>query len=385
MDILQNKRYLNINIHGIGFFWNLGLVRIKERFSSEACSKIISLKLKEFGIEFETDVISITTDGCSMMKKLGKIIPTNQQLCYAHGLQLEIQDVIYQKQLSETEEIYSSTSETDEDEDEDMEMFDDFNDDGFIVSESMDPQNALALNFDISKIVTKVRGIVKIFKRSPLKNETLQTYVKEIYPNGLNVVLDCKTRWSSLVNMLERIIQIKLPIHKALLYFGEHICLSDQEIAAISSIVEALNPIKIALETICRRDTNLITTEATIKFLLEDIQKSNTNYHAQILEALSQRMVQERYTEVSAILQYLHNPSARLVKKTVVNTFCADLLSRTRRKGIEDEEPVGEEVSMVPYSPNTAESISNLDDIPLAKRLQLAIDASMKKPEDIQV
>ncbi|KAI6650156.1 hypothetical protein LOD99_6073 [Oopsacas minuta] len=91
-------------------------------------------------------------------------------------------------------------------------------------------------------------------------------YVKEIYPNGLNVVLDCKTRWSSLVNMLERIIQIKLPIHKALLDFGEHICLSEQEIAAISSIVEALNPIKIALEALCRRDTNLITAEATIKF-----------------------------------------------------------------------------------------------------------------------
>ena len=96
-------------------------------------------------------------------------------------------------------------------------------------------------------------------------------------------------------------------------------------------------------------------------------------------------MFQERYTEVSLILQYLHNPSARLAKKAVVNTFCADLLSRTRRKGIEDEELVSEEVSMVPYSPNTSETISDLDFISLAKRLQLAIDASMRKPEDIQV
>ena len=215
----------------------------------------------------------------------------------------------------------------------------------------IDPQNALALNFDISKIVTKVRRIVKIFKRSPLKTETLQKYVKETYPNGLNVVLDCKTRWSSLVTMLERTIKIKLSIQKALLDLGEDIYLSDQEIAVMSSIVEALNPIKIALEALCRRDTNLITAEATVKFLLEDIQKSNTHYHAQILEALSQRMVQERYTEVSVILQYLHNPSARLAKKAVVNTFCADLLSRTRRKGIEDEELVSEKVSMVPYSP----------------------------------
>ena len=57
-----------------------------------------------------------------------------------------------------------------------MEMFEDFNDGGLIVSESMDPQNALALNIDISKIVTKIRRIVKIFKRSLFKNETLQMY-----------------------------------------------------------------------------------------------------------------------------------------------------------------------------------------------------------------
>ena len=44
-----------------------------------------------------------------------------------------------------------------------------------------------------------------------------------------------------------------------------------------------------------------------------------------------------------------------------------------------------EEVSMVPYSPNTSETISDLDYISLAQKLQLAIDASMRKPEDIQV
>ena len=84
-----------------------------------------------------------------------------------------------------------------------------------------------------------------------------------------------------------------------------------------------MNAIKIALEALCRRDTNLITAEANVKFQLEDIQKSNTHYHVQILEALSQRMVQERYTEVSVILQYLHNPSAQLAKKAIntVNTF----------------------------------------------------------------
>ena len=59
-----------------------------------------------------------------------------------------------------------------------MEMFEDFNVDGFIVSESMDPQNALALIL-ISPNGNQIRRIMKIFKRSALKNETLQTYVKE--------------------------------------------------------------------------------------------------------------------------------------------------------------------------------------------------------------
>ena len=53
-------------------------------------------------------------------------------------------------------------------------MFDDYNDDGLIISGPTDVQNALSLNLDIFSLVNKVRRIVKIFKRSPLKNEILQ-------------------------------------------------------------------------------------------------------------------------------------------------------------------------------------------------------------------
>ena len=374
---LQNKRYLNINIHGNGFFWTLGLMRIKGRFSSEACSGAISQKLKEFGTDFETDIIAITTDGCAMMKKLGRIIPNYQQLCYAHGLQLVIQDVFYQKQpkAPEDQEVWSSTSETDNEDE--IEIFDDCMDDGLIVLGTTDLQDALALNLEIFSIVNKVRRIVKVFKRSPLKNETLQKYVKERYPNGLNLLLDCKTRWSSLLNMLERIVQIKIPIQKALLDLDENIYVSDQEFSMISSVVEALSPIKIALEALCRRDTNLITAEATVKFLLEDLHKYKSHYHTRIIDAIDQRIVQERYTDVSVVLQFLHNPSSQLAKKSLVNTFCTNLLTRIGGKGIEEHEGA----YPVPVSSNPTED----DDMPLAKKLQLAIDASMRKPQDILV
>ena len=81
-----------------------------------------------------------------------------------------------------------------------------------------------------------------------------------------------------------------------------------------------------AVEALCRRDTNLITAETTIKFLLDDIYKTKSHFHKQILESINQRIVQERYTDASVILQYLHNPSTKLEKKSNVRIFCANLL-----------------------------------------------------------
>ena len=52
---LQNRRYLNINIHGKEYFWNLGLIRIRGSFFSRNMSNVISEKLSEFGEKFETD------------------------------------------------------------------------------------------------------------------------------------------------------------------------------------------------------------------------------------------------------------------------------------------------------------------------------------------
>ncbi|UYV63827.1 hypothetical protein LAZ67_2005760 [Cordylochernes scorpioides] len=94
---IRSKRYLNINIHSRTKVWNLGLTRICGVFSSEQCKYVIGAKLLEFGIDFETDIVCVTTDGCAMMVKLGHIIGPLQQLCYAHGLHLAVMDVLYAK------------------------------------------------------------------------------------------------------------------------------------------------------------------------------------------------------------------------------------------------------------------------------------------------
>ena len=73
---MRDRRYLNLNIHGVGYFWNLlpWIVRIQGSFSAEKCIETISSKQKEFEVDLQSDIIAITTDGCSMMRKVGRLL-----------------------------------------------------------------------------------------------------------------------------------------------------------------------------------------------------------------------------------------------------------------------------------------------------------------------
>ena len=313
-----------------------------------------------------------------MMKKLGRLVPSLHQLCYAHGLQLVIQDLFYQEQTSSLQEfcIYSSDNENEEASDEE-------DTDGLTVigTGGKEHENILKLSIDINGLVNKVLKVVKLFKRSPLKNEILQGYVQEIHPNGLNLIIDCKTCWSSLLSMLERIIKIKQPVQKALLDLDLGININDDEFTHISNIVKALDPIKLAVEALCRRDANFITAEATIKFLLEEIQNySPSVYKTRILEAIEERIIQQRYTDASVIIAYLHNPSAKLEKKGVVNRFCYDILSR-----MSENEDMEEDINNTTCNSSSEiiSEIASTETLPVANKLQLAIDASMIQPQEI--
>ncbi|KAI6652966.1 hypothetical protein LOD99_4043 [Oopsacas minuta] len=76
------------------------------------------MKLNEFGMDLGSDIVAITTDGCAMMRKVGRIIQLFQQLFYAHDLPLVIQNVFYSKSHNTGElSYYSSANETDEESD----------------------------------------------------------------------------------------------------------------------------------------------------------------------------------------------------------------------------------------------------------------------------
>ena len=54
------------------------------------------IKLIEHSLDLRNKIVAIMTDGDNIIKKVRRLLAANQQLCFAHGIQLEV-EVLYQK------------------------------------------------------------------------------------------------------------------------------------------------------------------------------------------------------------------------------------------------------------------------------------------------
>lgn len=302
----KNRRYLNINLHYNKKHCNLGLVRIQGSCSAEHCVGMVEERLKNFNLTIKDDIVAITTDGASMMIKVGRLIPCYRQLCYAHGIQLAIIDVLYKNFTASEDEVQKTIQEicntiqseiSDDDDDEE----------GALTVNYISPSIEIAPNY--RDLITKVRKVVKLFRKSPTKNDViLQKYVQEQHGKRLELIIDCKTRWNSLLNMLERFYNVRLCISKALIDLESEIRFTEEEWSTINDLKISLEPIKLGVEVLCRRDATLITAETTLRFILEKLDKQSTPLSTNLAVALRHRIGQRR-TDVTGILLYLQNPN----------------------------------------------------------------------------
>jgi len=64
-------------------------------------------------------------------------------------------------------------------------------------------------------------------------------------------------------------------------------------------------PVKVAVEAICRRDANLITADVAIQFMMEKLKRSDFDFGKRMYDELKTRIV-ERRTVWSDIASYLY-------------------------------------------------------------------------------
>jgi len=237
--------------------------------------------LKIYNISLDYDIVAITTDSASVMKKVGKIINADQQICLAHGIQLAILEVLYNRQIEqryfeeiekESEHEVSNLKDIDENDEVDFENDEDL---GLqIHNKEREINDEICLNEIIGPLIEKIRKVVRIFRRSPTRNDDfLRKHVKAELGKELKLILDCKTRWNSLLFMLERFYQLKSCVQKALIDVKIEISFTKEELDIVSSIIAALAPVKLAVEALCSRETDLYQADITLEFMLDELSK----------------------------------------------------------------------------------------------------------------
>ncbi|GBN59216.1 hypothetical protein AVEN_18782-1 [Araneus ventricosus] len=65
--------------------------------------------MESFVLDSDTDIIGVTTDA-SVIVKVGRVMSCYQQLCFAHGLQLSVVDILCKKNIESEEEHQEITS-----------------------------------------------------------------------------------------------------------------------------------------------------------------------------------------------------------------------------------------------------------------------------------
>lgn len=161
----------------------------------------------------------------------------------------------------------------------------------------------------ISSIIENVRRVSRIFRKSATKNDdALQPLVKKAHNKELKCLLDCRTRWNSTVDMISRFLllfQSKCLQH-ALVVVESEITFKDTEIQLLADIESALNPLKITIKKLCRRDANLLEADSAIHLLIEELDKQTNTFGQNLRDSIITRFM-ERRTKASMILQFLHS------------------------------------------------------------------------------
>ena len=381
---LSNRRYMNVNLHSRDKFWNLGMIGLKGSMTAENIFAVLRSKLVEFGVEIEKHIINVVTDGASVMVKFGKNIPCHHTLCYAHTVHLAVCDVLYSKSellvegedddrregqevgaalhdANDSLELAQDDSDTESDQDNDEEYCGFFSlidslssaamDDGDVTINdnqyasvpinnpvfSLNEENR-CISIDMNKVLQKVRKMVKIFKLSPLKNETLQKYVVEKFGHEKMLLLDARTRWNSLYAMIERFLDILTEVKKALIDLKQTFDLETGEIIALKAVKAAMEPMKLVAERLCGRNINLLSIEPMFEFLFGQLNKLNSPFALLLIEKTKLRLQSRTNNDLLSISMYLKHGKSYQSKvksmgfnvsnKTQVSNSCKELYER---------------------------------------------------------
>jgi hypothetical protein len=204
-----------------------------------------------------------------------------------------------------------SSAESEEDLESDTEQEDDETgfDDAFSTSQVENQVPRLTSKSNIAAVIKKVRSLVNLFRRSPAKSDVLQKYVLLEHGKELTLLRDSKTRWNSMMAMIERFLLLRKAVGKALVDLGKNMDLSEDEFELLSDLTSALKPIQLGVEALSRRDATLLTADGVFRFIFSQLcSQDQSKVSVQLAKAIKRRIAERRQTNLVSLLRYLQDP-----------------------------------------------------------------------------
>ena len=309
---------MNLNLHYDSDTVNVGMVRIKGSMPAERAENLVKERLHEFGLKME-DIVAATINGASMMKSFGRMICCVHQLCFTHGYHLAVTDFLHARQNLfeglQKERENNNTGSNSEFSSEEMEEVDEAAVD-LVETEAI----GVELQQFVEEVIGKVRTLVKMFRKSPLKDEILQKHIQAQLNRELKLILDSKTRWNSLLEMIKIFVTAEKCIRMTLVEIGTSTTIMNAEIEILHDLIDVLEPVKHAVDELCRRNASLLTAERIYDFVFKTLSISNSAYSASLKSHLEVGIKERRNACLVHLLEYLHDP----------NFFLANTQTKTR-------------------------------------------------------
>ena len=97
-------------------------------------------------------------------------------------------------------------------------------------------------------------------------------------------ILEVKTMWSSFVAKLERFLELKKCILKAMIDLNEILNTCEEEYAVMNAITISLQPIKVEIERLRRSNATLLDAEGVLIFIINDLAEKNIFFANKLLQ-----------------------------------------------------------------------------------------------------
>ena len=307
----NNRKYLGMNIHqSNGIFFNLGIERIYGSMPSEKLGSLVDESLAKFDLNIDRDFICVTNDAASVMVKWARQLPCLSLKCIVHGIHLGIIDKLYKKEKKKkSASALPTQSATQEDlSDDDDDDYDDINGS---VSFPQLPERGVSIPMieKYDPILKKVRGENRKYRKSQVRNDELQEIVKNGLGRNLAVLKDCKTRWSSLVKMLNRFIGLHSYMRMANIARKEFWPFTRGEIDSLRELTAALEPLENAVTALSSRSANIIDAEAIYEEVMSEFDNQDTYISNELKSSFVKRVKERRNVTLTHLVLYLQDPS----------------------------------------------------------------------------